>query len=193
MAIQTVIISEFVEDLALFDTVLELSEYAIVYRGASLQDLLSMPTLSPPEIIIVNINEPDKKIVQQLKLISEQFPLPIVVFAKHDNDEAIDQFIDAGVSAYIVDGLSGHRVLPILKTAVARFEQNVSIRKELKSLKTNLADRKIIDKAKGIIMAQRHCSEDDAYTLLRTNAMSQNLRMVVLAKQIIETADLLTP
>ena len=193
MGIQTVVISEFVGDLALFDAVLELSEYEIVYRGASIQDLLSMPTMSPPELIIVNINESDKKIVQQLKLINEQFPLPIVVFTKHDNDDAIDQFIDAGVSSYIVDGLSGHRVLSILKTAMVRFEQNLSIREELKSLRTNLADRKTIDKAKGIIMAQRQCSEDDAYTLLRTNAMSQNLRMAVLAKQIIETADLLTP
>ncbi len=192
MAINTVIVSESAESLALLKNVLKQSNYEIIFCGFSVPALLADSELGQPDLIVISINKPDALLIQQLKTINEQYPLPIVVFTKSDSDNAIEQFIEAGVSAYIVDGLSQHRVLAILKTATARFQQNLRIHEEITALKSNLADRKIIDRAKGIIMAQRQCSEQEAYTLLRTNAMTQNTRLAALAKNIVDTASLLT-
>lgn len=192
MKINTIVVSEAHESNSILEKVLSSSIYEIVFNDTSLKNLLKQAFVVPPELIIINIEKADISLIEQLKLINQQFPLPVVVFAKDDREEVIEQFIDAGVSAYVVDGLSEQRILPILKTAVTRFQQYQGIKKELKDLKTSLDDRKIIDRAKGILMQQRNCSEDEAYKLLRTNAMSQNMRIAVLAKNLVETADLLT-
>ncbi len=190
MTINTVIISESSQALTLLETVLKPSDYDIVFSGSSLQQLLADAGLRQPELIIINIDKPSTSLIKQLTVINQQYPLPIVVFTKSDSEDAIEQFITAGVSAYVVDGLREDRVLAILRTAMARFQQQSSVQKELNSLKINLADRKIIERAKGIIMTQRQCSENEAYTLLRTNAMTQNVRLAALAKNIVDTVNL---
>ena len=192
MKINTIVVSDADESNSMLEKVLSSSDYKIVFNDSSLQSLLKQAFVVPPELIIINIEKADLSLIEQLKLINQQFPLPVVVFAKDDTEEAIEQFIEAGVSAYVVDGLSEQRILPILKTAVTRFRQYQGIKKELKELKTSLDDRKIIDRAKGILMQQRSCTEDEAYKLLRSNAMSQNTRIAVLAKNLVDTADLLT-
>jgi len=141
----------------------------------------------------MTIVRPNQQLISQLKLISEQYPLPIVIFTDADGSDAIEQVISAGVSAYIVDGLSEQRLLPVLRTALARFELNQSMQKELTQLRTSLADRKTIDRAKGIIMDQRQCSEEQAYKLLRSRAMNQNIKLAVLAKTVIKAAAILSP
>tara|TARA_R110002111_G_scaffold40640_6_gene75898 strand:- start:33 stop:617 length:585 start_codon:yes stop_codon:yes gene_type:complete len=190
MSINSVIISESIQSQALLETVLKPSDYEVVYTASSLPALLAETDLQQPELIIISIDTPSANLIKQLQVINKQYPLPVVVFAKNDSEDAIEQFIQAGVSAYVVDGLNPHRVLAILKTALVRFEQQSHVQQELHSLKTNLADRKIIDRAKGIIMTQRQCSEDEAYTLLRTNAMTQNIRLAALAKNIVDTVNL---
>jgi len=190
-AINTIIISEDTQSSLLLKQVLPESDYKISFEGTLLQQLLATPDLVKPELIIVVLESTDLAILGQLKIIHQQFPMPIVIFTKDDRDEAIEHAIDVGVSAYIVDGLSKNRIVPIVRTACLRFEQHQKIQQELYELKTTLADRKIIDRAKGLIMQQRGCTEDEAYKLLRTSAMKQNLRLSVLAQNIINTADLL--
>lgn len=191
MKINTIVVSEADESNSMLEKVLSSSDYKIVFNDSSLQSLLKQAFVEPPELIIINIEKADLSLIEQLKLINQQFPLPVVVFAKDDREDAIEQFIDAGVSAYVVDGLSEQRIIPILKTAVTRFRQYQGIKKELKELKTSLDDRKIIDRAKGILMQQRRCTEDEAYKLLRSNAMNQNTRIAVLAKNLVDSAVLL--
>lgn len=190
MAINTVIVSDANRSITLFENVLKASDYELVFTGSSLQQLLSETDLGKPELIIISIDKPTASLIKQLTVINKQYPLPVVVFTKSDSDDAIERFIQAGVSAYVVDGLIQNRVLAILRTAVARFKQQSSVQKELNLLKSNLADRKIIERAKGIIMTQRQCSEDEAYTLLRTNAMTKNIRLAALAKNIVDTVSL---
>lgn len=192
MKINTVIVSKEQESTSMLKKVLSTSDYKIIFNDSSLQNLLKQAFVMPPELIIISIEKADESLIGQLKLINQQFPLPVVVFAKDDREDMIEQFIEAGVSAYIVDGLSEQRILPILKTAVTRFTQYQGIKNELEELRTSLADRKIIDRAKGILMEQRNCSEDEAYKLLRTSAMNQNIRIAVLAQNIVDTASLLT-
>ncbi|MBI3496773.1 MAG: ANTAR domain-containing protein, partial [Proteobacteria bacterium] len=100
--------------------------------------------------------------------------------------------LEAGVSAYVVDGLSVERVRPIVEVALARFEQWQALRRELDQAQTNLAERKLIERAKGIVMKQRRCTEDEAYALLRKLAMDRNQRLAQVAESVITMAELLT-
>lgn len=189
--INTIVISEQPQTAAKLMAVLNDSDYKVIFEGSSLQQLLTLKWSVEPELIIAVMETSDSQVLSKFKVINEQFPLPIVIFTHDDRDDAIEQAIEAGVSAYIVDGFREDRVQPILRTAMARFRQYRSMQKQLQELRTSLADRKIIDRAKGLIMQQRQCSEDEAYRLLRTSAMNQNMRLAVLAQNILATADLL--
>ncbi len=193
MAIETIVVCDTPASYELIEQVLVPSNYDIVFHGSSLQQLLANNTLKNPQLIIISMMKAYDGLLEQLKMINSQFPLPIVIFTQDDSDDTIEHAIHAGVSAYVVDGLRENRIMPILRTAMARFEQNQSMRQELDDLKTTLADRKIIDRAKGLLMAQRHCSEDEAYKLLRTTAMNQNTRVASLAQSIVDAASLLNP
>ena len=103
----------------------------------------------------------------------------------------INSAVQAGVAAFIVDGLSAKRIKPVLNVAMARFKNYAILRNELLKTKETLANRKIIEKAKGIIMNQRKCSEDEAYNMLRKLAMDRNQKMNDVAKNVIELSSLL--
>lgn len=191
--INTIVISEQPALTNKLTEVLTETDYKIIFEGSTVQQLLSLKWSVEPDLIIAIMNTSDNQVLNKFKVINEQFPLPIVIFTHDDRDDAIEQAIDAGVSAYIVDGFREDRVQPILRTALARFKQYQSMQKQLKDLKTSLADRKVIDRAKGLIMEQRHCTEDEAYRLLRSSAMNQNMRLAQLAQNILATANLLEP
>jgi len=191
--INTIVISEHREISETLKNTLVDTPYKIIFEGSTLQQLLTLKWTVEPELIIAVMDNSDNDMLSKFKVINEQFPLPIVIFTRDDRDDAIEHAIQAGVSAYIVDGFREDRVLPILRTAIARFRQYQSMQNHIKELKTSLADRKIIDRAKGLIMEQRNCSEDEAYRLLRTSAMNQNMRLAQLAHNIMATASLLEP
>jgi response regulator NasT len=189
--INSIVITDTVEASSLLKSVLSKSDYQIIFESSNLSLQLKANWLIEPDIIIVAMQKTNLTLLGQLKTIHQQFPLPIVVFTEDDLDEGIERAIEAGVNAYIIDGLKENRVLPILKTATMRFDKQQAAAKQIQELQTSLADRKIIDRAKGIIMEQRNCTENEAYTMLRTSAMKQNLRMAVLAQNIIDASDLL--
>lgn len=191
--INTIVISEQPALTTKLAEALAATDYKIIFEGSTLQQLLSLKWSVEPDLIIAIMDTSDNQVLSKFKVINEQFPLPIVIFTHDDRDDAIEQAIEAGVSAYIVDGFREDRVQPILRTALARFKQYQSMQNQLKELKTSLADRKVIDRAKGLIMEQRQCSEDEAYRLLRSSAMNQNMRLAQLAQNILATANLLEP
>lgn len=187
-SINTIVISDTPQATKLFKSVLAQTEYKVIFESNDLSQQLTASWLIEPELIIVAMEKTDLTILDQLKTIFEQYPLPMVVFTQDDIDEGIELAVEAGVNAYIVDGLKQNRIVPILKTACARFAKQQEAQKQIEQLRTSLADRKIIDRAKGLIMEQRNCSEDEAYKLLRTSAMKQNLRMAKLSQNIIDAA-----
>jgi response regulator NasT len=189
--INSIVITDTVEASLLIKSVLSKSDYQIIFESSDLSLQLKANWLIEPDIIIVAMQKTNLTLLGQLKTIHQQFPLPIVVFTEDDLDEGIEHAIEAGVNAYIIDGLKENRVLPILKTAMMRFDKQQAAAKQIQELQTSLADRKIIDRAKGLIMEQRNCTENEAYTMLRTSAMKQNLRMAVLAQNILDAAELL--
>lgn len=189
----TILISTFPESTGSLKRVLKEHDYPVIIEGNSLKSILSLPVETNPELILLCIDKPDIDLIQQLKVIHQQYPLPVVIFTEQEGEQAIEEVIASGVSAYVVNGMTEQRIMLIIKTAVARFQQYQSVRQELTTLKTTLADRKVIAKAKGMVMAQRQCTEDEAYTLLRTNAMNKNMRLVDLAHNVIDAAALMSP
>ena len=116
----------------------------------------------------------------------------IIMFTDESDSAQIQAAIQAGVTAYIVAGMRSERIRPILEVALARFEQDRALREELRDAQSRLAERKVIEKAKGLLMAQRGCSEEEAYRGLRKLAMDRNLRLADIAQQVIDVAKLLT-
>ncbi|MCC5796292.1 MAG: ANTAR domain-containing protein [Methylophaga sp.] len=169
---------------ALVDT-----DYQVTHCAETLQALLAVPLTDEPTVLLMAVEECHQDLLKLLKLIHQQRPMPVVVFTSQYDDSELEEAIDAGVSAYIVDGLQPQRLIPVLKLAQARFRKNQLLEKQLSELKTALEDRKVIERAKGMIMQQRKCSEDEAYRLIRTAAMNQNMRMAALARNILSSSD----
>jgi two-component system, response regulator / RNA-binding antiterminator len=144
-----------------------------------------------PDVILIDLENPSRDVLEQMFQVSRVVRRPIAMFVDRSDKSEIEAAIDAGVSAYIVDGLKKERVKPILDMTVSRFHAFNRLRAELDEVKGALKDRKIIEKAKGILMKSRGIDEDKAYELLRKTAMSQGRRVADVAQALVSAADLL--
>lgn len=144
-----------------------------------------------PDVVLMDLGNPSRDTLEEMLVISRALAKPIAMFVDQSDDSMIGAAIDAGISAYVVDGLRKERVKPILDLAIRRFNAFARMQSELDDARTQLAERKTIDRAKAIIMAQRGLSEPDAYALLRTSAMNQGKKMVEVAAALITASDLL--
>ncbi len=143
------------------------------------------------DVLVVHVKSPEQKTLDDMHAINERMPMPMVMFTEDDASEVIRTAVKAGVSAYIVDGFQSHRVRPILDVAIARFQQTQCLRGELDKARSSLAERKVIERAKGILMDNKGMSEDQAYRTLRSQAMTQNARLVEVARNLVSAAQLL--
>ncbi|PZU11644.1 ANTAR domain-containing response regulator [Sphingomonas sp.] len=144
-----------------------------------------------PDVVLMDLGNPSRDALEEMLLVSRALARPIAMFVDQSDDAMIGAAIDAGVSAYVVDGLRKDRVKPIIDLAVRRFNAFARMRSELDEARTQLADRKVIDRAKSILMASRNLSEPEAYALLRTSAMNQGKKMADVATALITAHDLL--
>lgn len=166
-------------------------QYHVVGMYAPGVDLIARTTRLRPDLIVLDVCSPSALLLDQLHLMGEELPLPIVMFTDEADSGTIRRAIAAGVTAYIVDGLYVNRLGPVLDVALARFQEMQALRAELMSTRRNLNDRKRIDRAKGILMQRRGISEDAAYHSLRKLAMQRNQKMGEVADSVISAADLL--
>lgn len=143
-----------------------------------------------PDIVLVDLESPDRDTLESLHVVGRDNPRPIVVFAEDDSPDAIAAVVRAGVSAYVVDGLQPHRVRPIVEVAIARFREYQALRRELEATRNQLAERKYIDKAKGLLMERRGHTEAEAYAALRKLAMDRNQRIGEVARNVIDVFEL---
>lgn len=153
--------------------------------------LLELLRAMQPDVLIVDLDLPDRDTIEQLRVATSEMPRPIVMFVDQSDTEAMKAAVSAGVSAYVVDGLQGSRVRPIVEVAVARVQAFDHLRRELELAKTSLVERKLIDRAKGILMRARGISEDEAYALLRRKAMRDQKKVVEIGQSVITAAELL--
>lgn len=145
-----------------------------------------------PDIVIVDTESPSRDTLEQLALMHTSAPRPVVMFSHDADQQLIRAAVGAGVTTYVVDGLAPERLAPILAVALARFAEESKLRQRLASVEKELADRKLIDRAKGILMDKRKMSEAQAYETLRSQAMNQSAKIADIARQIIAMADLLS-
>ena len=144
-----------------------------------------------PDVIIIDLESPDRDTLEQMRILSRDNPKPVVMFSDDNKPESIREAIEAGVSAYVIDGLNDKRIKSLMDVAIARFREYQALKDELTQVKNSLEERKIIDRAKGILMQHKNCSEPEAYQLLRKSAMQTNQRIIQVARNLIASVDLL--
>jgi response regulator NasT len=156
-----------------------------------MQNLLRRIVDEEPDVILIDLENPNRDVLEQMFQVSRVVRKPVAMFVDRSDRSAIEAAIDAGVGAYVVDGLRKQRVHSIVDMAISRFRAFEKLRMELDDTRQQLADRKLIDRAKGILMKQRKCGEEQAYELLRKAAMDGNVRIAQVAQSVITAAELL--
>ena len=144
-----------------------------------------------PDLIIIDAESDARDVLEHIVIASRDERRPIVLFTDDDTTSSMDAAMAAGVSAYIVAGLQSERIKPVLNVALARFRQEQKLLAELNETRHKLAERKVIDRAKGILMSNQQLSEDQAYQKLRSMAMNKNLKLSEIAQRILDVEDLL--
>ncbi|WP_336056729.1 ANTAR domain-containing response regulator [Nitratireductor sp. CH_MIT9313-5] len=144
-----------------------------------------------PDVIVIDLENPNRDMLENMFQLSRAVKRPIAMFVDRADTDSIERAIDAGVSAYVVDGLRRERVKPILDMAISRFNAYSRLERELEDARNALQSRKFIDKAKGLLMRSRGMSEEDAYALLRKTAMNQNRKISDVAQSLVLAADML--
>jgi response regulator NasT len=189
--LKVMIVDEVVERAEVLQQALAQAGYEVVAYMPSTFDLHRQVGAVKPDIVIIDTDSPDRDTLENLIVLSRDDPRPIVMFTHDGDSEKIRAATQAGVSAYVVDGMAAERIGPIIDAAVARFDQYYALKREFDEIEEKLADRKVIERAKGILMKSRGLSEEDAYRALRKRAMENNSKLVDVARQLVAVAGLL--
>jgi response regulator NasT len=146
-----------------------------------------------PDVIVISLENPNRDVLENMFQLSRAVKRPIAMFVDRSDRASIEAAVEAGVSAYVVDGLKQERVKPILDMAISRFNAFSRLSRELEEARYELENRKLVERAKGILMKSRGLSEEDAYALLRKTAMNQNRKIADIAQSLVTAAGLLGP
>jgi response regulator NasT len=162
-----------------------------VHHIREMANLLTRIGAVDPDVILIDLENPSRDTLEQMFQVSRLVRRPIAMFVDKSDSATVQAAVDAGVSAYVVDGLRKERVKSILDVTISRFHAFDRLQCELQQAKSALEDRKVVEQAKAILMHQRGCTEDDAYVLLRRTAMNQNRKIAELARSLVAAAALL--
>jgi len=191
MSIRAMLIDQNRSRVAILEQALHDNGCEVVVRSTVGDNLLQQISEVKPDIIIVDMESPDRDTLESMRSISRDHPRPIVMFADRSDQISVTEAVKAGVSAYVVDGMSPARLKPIMDVAIARFREFQALRNDLLATKNKLEDRKLIDKAKRVLMEQKIMSEDDAYKVIKKLAMDRSIKMGEAARYINSIAELL--
>ncbi|PWB92071.1 two-component system response regulator [Methylocystis sp. MitZ-2018] len=161
-----------------------------VERISEMHNLLKHIYASDPDVILIDLENPSRDTLEQMFQVSRAVRRPIAMFVDQSDTASIQASVDAGVSAYIVDGLKKERIKSILDLCVSRFNAFSKLQDELEQAKSDLEERKTIERAKGILMKAKKLSEEDAYKLMRGAAMRENKRIIEIARSVITAAEM---
>lgn len=170
---------------AVVENTLTRSGFRVVAVLTTASGLLFQIEQHRPQLIIVDIESPDRDILESLALVNAHNPTPILMFSEAQDSDFIRQAINAGVTAYITEGINSAKVKPIIDVAIAQFEAFHALRRSLSDTRRELADRKLIDRAKTLMMAHHRVSEPDAHAALRKLAMNSNQTIAAVAASVI--------
>ena len=186
-----VIVDESPIRAAILEEGLREAGYTGVVHISEMQNLLARIYALDPDVILIDLENPSRDILEQMFQVSRAVRRPVAMFVDQSDAASIQASVDAGVSAYIVDGLKKERIRPILDLCISRFNAFSRLQAELDRAKSALEDRKVIDRAKGILMKLKGLNEDEAYVLLRSTAMREKKKIGEIAQSIITAAELL--
>ena len=189
--LRVLLVEETLERAVMLKHALHEAGCRIAAHVTSSLDLPGLVHELKPDMIILDTESPDRDTLEHLCVISRDQPRPIVMFTNDGDKTKIQAAIQAGVSVYVVDGLRGERLRAIMDVAIARFNEIQGLRHNLEQAESQLAGRKDVERAKGILMKQRGWSEDDAYQALRKMAMGKGEKLSEVARQVVAVADLL--
>jgi response regulator NasT len=178
-------------DAALLRSALESAAYRIAAEITDPAHLNAEVVRHAPDVLIACTHSPSREMIESLRTLTAASPRPILMFARDTSRDTIRAAVEAGVSAYVVDGWAPSRITAIVEAACARFDAYESVKRELRATQHKLAERKLVEKAKGLVMQQRGMSEELAYSSLRKMAMDQNLTLAEVARRVIAVAHLL--
>jgi len=162
--------------------------YVLLERLDGTYDLAARVGVLQPDVIVVSTDSPGRDAIEDLRRTTAQRPRPIALFADRSDPATIAAGMEAGVSAYVVKGLTQDRVQPVVDVAVAHFNRYHAMREELDRARLSLVERKTVDRAKGLLMEQKGIGEEAAYKLLRKLAMDQNKRIGEVAQDLLTYA-----
>jgi two-component system, response regulator / RNA-binding antiterminator len=165
--------------------------YEVSASLSSAGSLLAAIEQLEPDVIVIDTESPSRDVLEHLVVMTQHTPRPVVMFSNDSAPETIREAVRAGVSAYVVDGMEPDRIRAIIDVALAQFEDFQRLREELAEANLKLAERKLVERAKGLLMKSRSLDEEAAYALLRKSAMDRKLRLGEVAQQLIDAADLL--
>jgi len=166
-------------------------EVDLVDVAQTTSNLLERVQEHSPDVLVLSVDFLDAGMLDQLIKVNDASPLPVAVFAKQSTTEVLKTAISAGVDSYVVDDVQEHRLTTIIDLAILRFNKTHSLCEELEQTKEKLSERKLIERAKGIIMQQKHLTEEDAYVQMRKSAMNQGQSMAELSKRVISVFEML--
>ena len=144
-----------------------------------------------PDLVLIDVASPSRDVLEELTLASAPMERPVAMFVDQSDGSLTKAAIEAGVSAYVVDGLRAGRIKPVLDAAIARFHMVHKMRAELAATRLALEERKSIDRAKGILMRARGIGEEEAYAMIRKTAMDQGRKVADVAQALVTAAELL--
>ena len=158
---------------------------------AETEDLLARLAEVSPDVVVIDLESPSRDLLEQMFHVSRAVERPVAMFVDQSDTAMMQAAVDAGISAYVVDGLKPERVKTIIDIAILRFNAFARLQRELSEAKNELADRKVIERAKGLLMRLKGLKEDEAYALLRRTAMNEKRKLADIARSIVTAADLL--
>jgi response regulator NasT len=165
--------------------------FTSVERVGEMKNLLARIYQIDPDVILIDLENPSRDVLEQMFQVSRAVRRPIAMFVDQSDAASIQASVDAGVSAYIVDGFRKERIKSIIDLCISRFNAFAKLQDELERTKNALEERKVIDRAKGILMKLKNLSEDEAYVLMRSTAMREKKKIAEIAQSIITASELL--
>jgi response regulator NasT len=190
-ALRILLVDQNVTRASILEEGLREAGYTNVTVVRDMQNLLRRIVDADPDVIFIDLENPNRDVLEQMFQVSRCVRRPIAMFVDHSDTEMIRAAVESGVGAYVVDGLRKERVKSILDMAVSRFNAFSQLRDELDRAKQELEDRKVIERAKGILMKERGLTEEVAYGLMRKAAMNENRRVAEVAQSVVTAARLL--
>jgi response regulator NasT len=188
--LKIVIVDESAIRAAILEEGLREAGFTQVVRIAEMNNLLARVYAVDPDVILIDLENPSRDVLEQMFQVSRAVRRPIAMFVDQSDTASIQASVDAGVSAYIVDGLKKERIKHILDMCISRFNAFSRLQGELDVAKSALEERKVIDRAKGILMKAKNLNEEAAYALLRKTAMNENKKIAEIAQSVLTAAEL---